>query len=462
MVAQYHRGVGRAEQPHQIMSILQEPILPSLLRLSAPNLLIVVATSATAALDGHWAGKEGSDALAALGIVFPFTFLTATIATNGIGGGAGAAVARALGAKKPEMAGSIACHALLIALAIGLVFTFTLLAGGPWFYALLGARGAALQFAIELSDMLFQAAPITWLFCMLNAIVRGSGNMRLPARMIAAGSIFQLIAAPSLMFGWWAHPLGIRGIGLAYILYHGLGCAVLGGYVILGRAGFSLSKFEFRLGTAWQILRVGLPASLNPLITFMSILVVTGLVARYGTASIAAYGLVARLEYIQAVLVSTIGAPLIFVVGACFGAGDRRRGLQWAWAGAGIAITIAGTIGIIVAVYPLLWLSFFTTDPAVMAMASDYLRIVGPTYAAYGAGIALYFASQGAGHVFWAMMAGIMRFVICAGVGTLVVKQWGGGLNLLFVIIAVAYVAFGAIVAIAVWTRGWGQHVQTS
>ncbi len=449
-------NAGAAERRLQeISSIIQQPILPTLMRLSAPNLVIVAANTVTVTFDGYWAGQRGTESLAALGLVFPIMFLIVAIATNGIGGGAGATVARALGGKRSDVAGSLASHSLLIALAASLISAATLLGGGPWLYARLGASGGALQLAISLSNTLFVATPVTWLFCMFNALVRASGNMKLPALMIAAGSAVQMLAAPLFIFGlWWIPSFGIKGIGFAYILYHGFACAVLGAYVLRGRAGFKLSAQDLRFERFWEILRVGLPASLNPMITLVSILIITSLVARYGTASIAAYGLVARLEYVQTVLVSTVGAPLIFVVGACFGAGQQRRGLQWAWAGAAMAATISGVIGIVVAVFPQLWLSFFTADPEVFSVGAEYLHIVGPTYLAYGAGIALYFASQGAGRVFWATAGGVARLLIGAGFGAFAVMNWGVGLGALFVIIAVSFVAFGAAVAGAVQFGG--------
>lgn len=440
---------------HEISAIVQQPMLPTLLRLSAPNLVTVAANTVTLTVDGYWAGRLGTESLAAFGIVFPIMFLIVAIATNGIGGGAGATVARALGGNRLDVAGSLASHSLLIALAASLISAATLLGGGPWLYAKLGARGGAFQLAIGLSNILFAAAPLTWLFCMFNALIRASGNMKLPALMIAVGSVVHMLATPLFIFGlWWIPPFGVRGVGLAYMVFHGLGCAVLGTYLARGKAGFKLSANHLHFDRFWEILRIGLPAALIPMITLASTWIITSLLSRYGTAAIAAYGLVARLEYVQTVLVTTVGAPLIFVVGASFGAGQQRRGLQWAWTGAAMAGTVSGVIGVAVAIYPRLWLSFFTTDPAVYSIGAEYLHIVGPTYAAYSAGIAVYFASFGAGRVLWATVGGVLRLLIGASFGAFAVVHWNIGLGVLFMIIAISFVAFGVVVASAVQFGG--------
>lgn len=440
----------------EISAIIQQPMLPTLLRLSAPNLLTIVANTVTLTVDAYWAGRLGTESLAAFGIVFPIMFLIIAIATNGIGGGAGATVARALGGNRSDAAGTLASHALLIALVASLISAAALLGGGPWLYAKLGARGGALQLAIGLSNILFAITPLTWLFCMFNALIRAGGNMKLPALMIAVGSVVHMLATPLFIFGlWWIPPFGIRGIAIAYLVFHGLACAVLGAYLARGKAGFKLLANHLQFNRFWEILRIGLPAALVPTITLASTWIFTNLLSRYGTAAIAAYGLVARLEYVQTVLVTTVGAPLVFVVGASFGAGQQRRGLRWAWAGAAMAGTVSGVIGVAVAIYPPLWLSFFTTDPAVYSIGAQYLHIVGPTYAAYSAGIAMYFASQGAGRVLWATLGGVLRLLIGASFGAFAVVQWDIGLGALFIIIAVSFVAFGVVVVGAVQFGGW-------
>jgi Na+-driven multidrug efflux pump len=120
-----------------------------------------------------------------------------------------------------------------------------------------------------------------------------------------------------------------------------------------------------------------------------------------------------------------------------------------------MAAGITGAIGILAALFPLAWLGLFTTDPGVLAAGTRYLTIVGPFYGFFGAGLALYFASQGAGRLLWPLLAGFTRLTI-AGVGGWLATRWlGGGLPGIFAAMAVALVVFGAINVAAIRLGAW-------
>ena len=105
------------------------------------------------------------------------------------------------------------------------------------------------------------------------------------------------------------------------------------------------------------------------------------------------------------------------MVGTAIGASQPERALRVAWIGAAIAGGITEAIGIAAALFPSVWLSLFSGEPAMLAYGSMYLRIVGPFYGFFGAGLALYFASQGAGRLFWPVISATLRVLISAGVG---------------------------------------------
>jgi len=84
-----------------------------------------------------------------------------------------------------------------------------------------------------------------------------------------------------------------------------------------------------------------------------------------------------------------------------------------------------------------------------------YLRIVGPTYGCFGLGLALYFASQGAGRLLWPLLAGGARLAIAAGGGWIAIRWYEGGLPALFAAIAVALIAYAMIVARSMQAEAW-------
>jgi Na+-driven multidrug efflux pump len=142
------------------------------------------------------------------------------------------------------------------------------------------------------------------------------------------------------------------------------------------------------------------------------------------------------------------------MVGTNIGADRHDRALRVAWIGAAIAAGVCETIGLCAAAFPRAWLSLFDTDPAMIDAGSRYLHAVGPVYGLFGLGMALYFASQGAGRLLWPLLANFARLIIAAGGGLLAVR-FTGNLSLVFAALAVALAAFGLINAAAVASGVW-------
>jgi Na+-driven multidrug efflux pump len=111
------------------------------------------------------------------------------------------------------------------------------------------------------------------------------------------------------------------------------------------------------------------------------------------------------------------------------------------------------TIGILAALFPHAWLTLFGADPTMLEVGSHYLRIVGPFYGFFGAGLALYFASQGAGRMVWPLIAGTLRVVVAALGGWIAIGF--GGITGLFVMLGIAMVVFGGVNAVAIASGVW-------
>jgi Na+-driven multidrug efflux pump len=253
--------------------------------------------------------------------------------------------------------------------------------------------------------------------------------------------------------------MGVAGGAVAVVIYYAVGSAVLAAYLRSGRSIVRLSFASIRL--RWplfmDILRVGLVAALITVQTNLTIAIATGLVGAFGPAAIAGYGTGSRLEYLLIPLVFGLGGPLVAMVGTNIGAGRRDRAVRVAWIGAAIAAAICEVIGLAAAAAPYAWLSLFDNDPAMIDAGSRYLHVVGPVYGLFGLGMALYFASQGAGRLLWPLLANFARLVIAA-VGGWLALRWTGNLTDIFIALAVALAAFGLINAAAVASGVWFRH----
>jgi putative MATE family efflux protein len=416
--------------------------------------------AAITTLDGYFIGWLGPEALAGVSLVFPLVMLMQTMSAGGMGGGVASAVARALGRGQRDEADALAAHAVFIALGMAALFTVAALAGGPRLYRTMGGRGAALEAALAYSAVIFAGAAAFWILNTLGSILRGTGNMALPAAVMVAGACAYLALAPGLIAGAGILPkLGMAGAAAANVCSAGLGSLVLGSYLLSGRGlvRFSARAFRPRWSRFWEILRVGAPGSLNTVLTNLTVVLLTGLVGPFGGIALAGYGMGARLEYILIPLVFGFGSALVTMVGTNVGAGNLARAERVAWVGAALAAGLTGMVGLAAAAAPRVWMGLFTADPAVQAVGASYLRIVGPVYAFFGAGLALYFASQGAGRLLWPLVAGALRLTVAAAGGFVATRWLGLGLPGLFAAIAIALVIFGATVALAVKRGAWAR-----
>jgi putative MATE family efflux protein len=437
--------------------LLEGPIGPTLLRLAWPNIVVTVVQASIGLIETYFVAKLGTDALAGMALVFPVLMLIQMMSAGGMGGGISSAIARTLGAGRRADADVLVWHAVAIAIALGLFTTLAAWLGGPALYSTMGGTDGSLAAALAYSNTIFAAAMLIWLFNSLANILRGTGNMLLPAAVSFAGAIVLIPLSPALIFGFGLLPrLGIVGGAVAIIAYYAVGSAVFAIYLWTNRGVLrpALLPPRLRWPPAYEILRVGAVASLITVTTNLAIAVATGLVGNYGPAAVAGYGTGVRLEYLLVPLVFGLGAALVAMVGTNIGAGQRERALKVAWTGAAIAAGVTEVIGVAGALFPEAWLRLFGDDPTMLAIGSQYLRVVGPFYGFFGGGLALYFASQGAGRLAWPLIAALLRLVI-ATVGGWLALRFSGTIVGVFAALGAALAVFGLMNAIAIWAGAW-------
>jgi putative MATE family efflux protein len=431
--------------------------VPTLLRMAAPGLLLAACQAVVAAADMHFVGRLGTHALAGIALVFPLVTLLQMLSAGAVGGGVSSATSRALGAGDFRRVRAVAVHAVVIALGAGLLFTGLLRGFGPAIYRLLGGQGPSLSQALDYSHVLFGGALLVWLANTFASLLRGTGNMLLPAVAMVLASALQVPLSAALVLGLAGLPaMGVAGAAVAYLAAFGLAGVVLLAAVLRPRSVLRPRREDLRLRRAVfaDILRVGGLSSLSALQTVLTAVVLTGYVGTFGTAALAGFGVGVRLELLQLTLVFAMGQALVVLVGRAVGARHPQRGKRIAWTGALIAALPCLAIGLTVALAPGLWSSLFSADPAVRDAAGLYLRWAGPLYPVLAVGIALYFASQGAGHVLWPVLGASTRLLLVAGGGYLLVTS-GAPLWSLFALIAAAMLAYATVTGIAVARARW-------
>ena len=443
-------------------ALLRGPIVPTLLRLAWPNILVMLAQASTGLIETWWVSHLGTDALAGMALVFPVVMLMQMVSGGAMGGGISSAVARALGAGRPDEADALVLHAIVANVALGVFFSIVMLVFGPSIYRALGGTGGELQTALSYSNVVFAGNILLWLMNALASVIRGTGNMLVPAMVICLGVVVLVPLSPCLIFGVGPFPeLGVAGAGLALVLFYAAGTAVLLWYILSGRNLARLRLTPLRWPLFRDILAVGAVAAMTSLQTNVTIALATALVAgTSGTNAVAGYGTGVRLEYLLIPLIFGLGAPLVALVGTNIGAGQKQRALRIALVGGAIAFAISETLGLIAALWPQAWLALFSPDPGVIETGSAYLRIVGPTYGFFGLGMALYFASQGAARLFWPLLSGSLRVLVAIGGGWLALRLTGS-LNWLFAALAFGLIVYGVTLTVAVRSGAWFDREQS-
>lgn len=431
-------------------TLLHGPIAPRLIRLAWPTLVVLAVQTLVGVAETYFVGFLGTAAITGVALVFPLLMLMTMMSNGGIGGGVSSAIARAIGGGRKHDADALVWHAIVIAVAFGALFTFGALTGGPALFKALGGEGDALANALAYSNLVFGVAIPIWIANLLASALRGAGNVKVPAALTAAGGVLTLAISPPLILGWGPFPrFGVAGAGYAMIFYYVIATAAFIAFMRSRATPVRLTivRIEWRL--LKEILRVGILSALGTVLANATVVLSTGLVGSFGVAAIAGYGMASRLDYLLIPLLFALGTASVTMVGINVGAGKLARARRIAWTAALLSAAATGLIGLAAALAPELWMKLFSHDADVIAAGVIYLHRAAPFYAFFGVGMALYFASQGAGNVLWPLIAGVTRMLVATAGGWYWVVIHHGSITGLYWFLAASLCSFGIVNAIA-------------
>lgn len=437
--------------------LLASPILPTLATLSVPNIVALTTQSLVVIAETSYIGILGTEPLAAMALVFPMIVLMQMMSGGAMGGGVASAISRALGARDEVRASRLALHALVISVIVGLVLTAFFLSWGPAIYRLLGGQGGVFTQAIVYSNTLFSGVICIWLFNTLASVVRGTGNMRIPSATVIAVAMLQMVLGGCLSLGLGPFPrLGIAGVAIGQVAAFGAGAIFLFFLLSIGKTRLHMqaSSLTLRLEMFLDILKVGAISCLSPLQSVLTVLILSGFVARYGTETLAGYGIGVRLEFLLVPIAFAIGVASVPMVGMAIGAGNIARARRVAWTAGCLSAIVVGLVGCLVILEPDLWARLFTDNAGVKAATHAYLGAAGWGFAPMGFGLAIYFASQGSGRMLGPVLAGTIRLA-----GIVIGGYWlvssGASARALFMLVGATMLAYGLAMAAGLMLTQW-------
>ncbi len=363
-------------------------------------------------VDTYFAGQLSVSALAGLTISFPIFLITIALA-SGVGTGSTALAAIALGKKDQVGYHQIAKNALLVSCLIAIILLIISPFAIPWLLQVSGGTGQVLEDGLAYMNVVIIGAVFQILNFTFNGLLSAQGNTKPFRNFLIIGFFLNLILDPMFIFGWFGLPrMGTAGVALATVLVQVIGTVYLG-LSFFKSQGYDPALFlksHFSGVSIRQLLKQGIPVSLNNATVSIGIFIIQYFIYQFGTnETIAGYGVAVRIE--QIALLPTIGLNIatVALVGQNFGAQQWERILQ-SIKQAGKYALILLTIGLAI-IYPFApqLVGLFNQDPQVILEGAHYLRIEGLAIYSYSMiGIASS-VLQAIKKPYYALMIGILR-----------------------------------------------------
>ena len=293
--------------------------------------------------------------------------------------------------------------------------------------------------------------PLVFGFFAVDAAFRAKGDTRTPLLILAGATLLGLLLDPLLIRGGGPVPaLGVRGAALATLVPRGL--AFLAGLILLRRDGL-VAWARPRLDVLGQIVRVGAPAAATGVAFSAIYVLLTRITTRFGTPALAALGLGFRIEGVVYVVSVGMGAAVAAIVGQSLGAGQPGRAARAGWIATLLVTGVGAVTATVCQLMPDRLAGIFSTDPAVVAEASRYLRIAAFSQLFLGAEVVLESAMGGAGWTMVPMLASTAITALRLPLGGWAAAQWGT--TGLWWVLAATAAARGILMALLWWRGPW-------
>jgi putative MATE family efflux protein len=400
----------RDDENRQTRDWTQGGILRNLLSLSWPMVLTEGFAVTVMTLDIVWVGRLGTTAIAAIGVASMVTML-AMSAEVGLMAGLRAIVARFVGSGDHAAAVHATQQAIALSIFFGIVTTVIGVAFPEELIALFGVEEDVVQAGAGFLRIMSAGMLGFGLRIVADSAMQSSGDTVTPMRITIITRSIHLVLGPFLILGWWIFPAyGVPAAGFLNVLAHNL-AAALGLWALLsGRSRLRLTLSGFRLDPAmmWRIIRIGVPALVMTTQRSIGAIVLTWLMAPFGTVALAAHSLVQRVDTVLFLPSWALSAGAGVLVGQNLGARRPDRAERGAWLATALVTgwMAVGSLALLLAAEGIT--GIFNTEPELVASAAVFLRIAAAGYVVMALVITLGQALSGAGDTVPAMIISVL------------------------------------------------------
>ncbi len=385
-------------------------ITPRLFRLAWPLVLGNLLQTAYNIADIFWVGRVSPEAVAAVSLMFPFSWLFVSTAI-GLTAATIALVSQHIGAGEDRRADAVVAQTTLLAIGVSVVLAVAgFLARRP-LLRLIGARGEVFVESLAYIEVIFLTLPLTFLFFVFRAALQGAGDTKTAMWLVAVSAGINIVIDPVFVLGWGPVPaLGTRGAAVATFISRAFATGA-GVYVLLqGDWGIQLHPRDLRPdpNLLRKLVDIGYPATLDGWARSFAAVAMAALVARFGAAATAAYGVGVRLMSVSWTVSGAVGQATATGVGQNLGARTPERAVSVTRTATGGTMAVLFGLGGLVWLFPAVAIRVFVADTAVVAEGVRFLRIIALSWAFFGGLMVIQGAFRGAGDTRVAMALSLL------------------------------------------------------
>lgn len=353
-------------------------IKSSLFKLSWPLICGAFLHNLFTLVDLFFIGRLGSVALAALtvaGVIIAVLIMAAL----GISTGATALIAHYTGKREYSRADNVLIQAIILSIFCGAIMFIVGLFWVEPLLILIGATTEVIPYASQYLNIAFIFSFFIFLFFSFNQSLRGSGDTLTPLKALVLANILNILLDPLLIFGIGFFPrLEVAGSALATVISRAIGLLFLLRHFIFGYSSLHINRkaLSINIPVLIRMVKIGFFSSLEALTRQISLLVLIKIISLFGTAALAAYGIVIKLKLFIIMFGLAVGIAVSILIGQNMGNNQAKRAQRCGWQ----AVKYYQMLVIPAAVFFFLFspqiISIFTKDPEVISMAALFLRYI--------------------------------------------------------------------------------------
>lgn len=375
-------------------------VIRPLLALAWPIMLGNLFQAAYQLTDAFWVGRLGEKAVAAVTVSFPIIYFMTAL---GIGFAIAGAIltAQYFGAKVQEMVNHSVAQTLLVVVAAGLILALAGFFMTDTILSWLQVDSSIRLDAASYLHIAFVAMVFNFSFFLFQAIMRSIGRPKFPVYIVVGTVVLNFFLDPLFMFGNAIIPAyGVAGTAIATAITQALAAIIGISSLFIGKFGIKLSLKHFKPDFAFMLktMRIGIPSSLEQSARSLSLAVMTGLIASFGTLSLAAYGVSSNVLQLSLMASFGLAGANSALVGQKLGAREKESAMAVAKTSLKLIFSALLVIGGLVFIFAPYLISFFVPgDPILIAEGARLLRFLAPTFSLIGIQVIVGSTLQSAG-----------------------------------------------------------------